>query len=234
MAEIVRVLSRRTLKVHCALKGGLDLKRGDRCLVESEFGGDLAEVLEENLEICRRPELLKRIPKVLHKASEDDEQKFGWLLEKEKRAFSFCQERIKARNLPMKLSAVRYFFYEKKGIFFYTADGRIDFRQLVRDLAKELRMRIEMRQVGVRDEAKIIGGLGVCGRPLCCFSFMKNFEPVTIQKARKQQIVINPTKISGLCGRLMCCLGFEEESQGRLYTGEDRVPAEDLSQEKRG
>jgi len=93
----------------------------------------------------------------------------------------------------------------KKGIFYYTADGRIDFRQLVKDLAKEFKMRIEMRQVGVRDEAKMVGGLGVCGRSLCCFSFMKSFEPVTIQKAKKQQIVINPTMVSGLCGRLMCC-----------------------------
>jgi cell fate regulator YaaT (PSP1 superfamily) len=117
----------------------------------------------------------------------------------------------------MKLVAVRYFFNEKKGIFYYTADGRIDFRQLVKDLAKELKMRIEMRQIGVRDEARLIGGLGVCGRPLCCFSFMKNFEPITIQKARRQQIVINPMKISGLCGRLMCCLAFEQESKGRLY-----------------
>ena len=117
----------------------------------------------------------------------------------------------------MKLVSVRYFFNEKKGIFYYTADGRIDFRQLVKDLAKELKMRIEMRQVGVRDEAKMIGGLGTCGRTLCCSSFMKTFEPVTIQKARKQQIVINPTKISGLCGRLMCCLAFEDQSKGRLY-----------------
>jgi cell fate regulator YaaT (PSP1 superfamily) len=116
---------------------------------------------------------------------------------------------------------VRYFFNEKKGIFYYTADGRIDFRELVKDLAKELKMRIEMRQVGVRDEAKMIGGLGTCGRVLCCSSFMKTFEPVTIQKARRQQIVINPTKISGLCGRLMCCLAFEDQSKGRLYIEEE-------------
>ena len=111
----------------------------------------------------------------------------------------------------------------KKGIFYYMADGRIDFRQLVKDLAKEFKMRIEMRQVGVRDEAKMVGGLGVCGRSLCCFSFMKSFEPVTIQKAKKQQIVINPTKISGLCGRLMCCLAFEDESRGRMYAEEEKV-----------
>jgi cell fate regulator YaaT (PSP1 superfamily) len=123
----------------------------------------------------------------------------------------------------MKLVRVRYFFSEKKGIFYYTADGRIDFRQLVKDLAKEFKMRIEMRQIGVRDEAKMIGGLGVCGRVLCCSSFMQAFEPVTIQKAKKQHIAINPTKISGLCGRLMCCLGFEDASRGRLYTEEDKV-----------
>ncbi|HYA49070.1 MAG TPA: regulatory iron-sulfur-containing complex subunit RicT, partial [Burkholderiales bacterium] len=155
---------------------------------------------------------------VIRKATDEDIRKFEWLREKEGRAFDFCLQRIKARSLPMKLVSVRYFFSEKKGVFYYTADGRIDFRQLVKDLAKELRMRIEMRQVGVRDEAKMIGGLGVCGRCLCCTSFMRTFEPVTIQKARKQQIVINPTKISGLCGRLMCCLAFEEQSRGRMYS----------------
>jgi len=155
--------------------------------------------------------------------TDEDLRKYNWLREKEKKAHQFCLQRIKAHRLPMKLSAVRYFFNEKKGIFYYTADGRIDFRQLVKDLAKELKMRIEMRQVGVRDEAKLIGGLGVCGRALCCHSFMKTFEPVTIQKARKQQIVINPTKISGLCGRLMCCLAFEQDSKGRLYIGDEKV-----------
>jgi len=159
----------------------------------------------------------KEAIKIIRRATQEDLDKFQWLREKEKQAFDFCLQRIKFHSLPMKLVAVRYFFNEKKGIFYYTADGRIDFRQLVKDLAKELKMRIEMRQIGVRDEARLIGGLGVCGRPLCCFSFMKNFEPITIQKARRQQIVINPMKISGLCGRLMCCLAFEEESVGRLY-----------------
>jgi cell fate regulator YaaT (PSP1 superfamily) len=123
----------------------------------------------------------------------------------------------------MKLVKVRYFSNEKKGIFYYTADGRVDFRQLVKDLAKEFRMRIEMRQIGVRDEAKMLGGMGVCGRHLCCASFMTSFEPVTIQKAKKQKIAINPTKISGLCGRLMCCLAFEDESRGRLYSEEEKA-----------
>ena len=172
-------------------------------------------------EVCRLPQAERGAVRIIRRATDEDIRKFQWLREKESRAFDFCLQRIKARNLPMKLVAVKYFFSEKKGIFFYTADGRIDFRQLVKDLAQELRMRIEMRQIGVRDEAKMLGGLGVCGRPLCCASFMRTFEPVTIQKARKQQIVINPTKISGLCGRLMCCLAFEEESCGRMYADDE-------------
>jgi len=223
MAEIVRVLSERTGKIFRAKKGKEELGRGDFCLVESELGGDLALVVDDSSKICDYRKSGKGTIKIIRKATEDDKKKFQWLKEKEKKAFEFCLKIIKARKLPMKLVMVRYFFNEKKGIFYYTADGRIDFRQLVRDLAKELKMRIEMRQIGVRDEAKMIGGLGVCGRPLCCFSFIKNFEPVTIQKAKRQQIVINPTKISGLCGRLMCCLAFEKETKGRMYTEEERV-----------
>jgi cell fate regulator YaaT (PSP1 superfamily) len=220
MPDVVLLLSESTGKIIRATKSEEPLEVGDYCLVESEYGGDLAVVIDTGSEIIHCPKMVKNAVKIIRKATEEDIKKFQWLREKEKKAFVFCLERIKARHLPMKLVAVRYFFSEKKGIFYYTADGRIDFRQLVRDLAKELRMRIEMRQIGVRDEAKLVGGLGVCGRPLCCFTFIKNFEPITIQKARKQQIVINPTKISGLCGRLMCCLAFEEETKGRLYIEE--------------
>lgn len=223
MSEIVCVLAERSGKVFRAKRENEDLKSGDFCIIESELGGDLAVVIDMSREICAHSKSEKTAVKIIRKATEDDRKKFDWLKGKEKRAFHFCLERIKVRNLPMKLVSVRYFFNEKKGIFYYTADGRIDFRQLVKDLAKELKMRIEMRQIGVRDEAKMVGGLGVCGRPLCCFSFMKSFEPVTIQKAKKQQIVINPTKISGLCGRLMCCLAFEEATRGRMYTDEDKV-----------
>jgi len=227
MSELICLISEHLGKTVRARKGEIDIQLGDLCVIESEFGGDLGTVVDMSSDICRHRKNAEEAPKVIRKATEDDLHKFQWLREKEKKAFDFCLQRIKARNLPMKLTAVRYFFNEKKGVFFYTADGRIDFRQLVRDLAKELKMRIEMHQVGVRDEAKIIGGLGVCGRTLCCVSFMKSFEPVTIQKARKQQIVINPTKISGLCGRLMCCLAFEEESRGRLYYEEDSNQIED-------
>jgi cell fate regulator YaaT (PSP1 superfamily) len=223
MSELVCLISERTGKIIRAKKGQEPLTRGDICLVESDYGGDMAVLIDEGSEVCCHPKSEKDAPQIVRKATDDDLRKYNWLREKEKKAHQFCLQRIKAYGLPMKLSAVRYFFNEKKGIFYYTADGRIDFRQLVKDLAKELKMRIEMRQVGVRDEAKLIGGLGVCGRALCCFSFMKTFEPVTIQKARKQQIVINPTKISGLCGRLMCCLAFEQDSKGRLYIGDEKV-----------
>jgi cell fate regulator YaaT (PSP1 superfamily) len=227
MPELICVQSETSGRIVRVRPGELGLRPGDRCIIESELGGDLAVVIDDVSQMCNSPKAARYAVQVVRKATDDDVRKFEWLREKEQRAFEFCLQRIKSRNLPMKLVAVRYFFSEKKGIFYYTADGRIDFRQLVKDLAKELRMRIEMRQVGVRDEAKMIGGLGVCGRCLCCASFMRAFEPVTIQKARKQQIVINPTKISGLCGRLMCCLGFEEQSRGRMYTEDNDRQIED-------
>jgi len=227
MSDIVYVQSETSGRFLRVRPGGLALHVGDRIIIESELGGDLAVVVDETSSFCRNPKAARLAVQAMRKATPEDVRKFEWLREREGRAYDLCLQRIAAHNLPMKLVAVRYFFSEKKGIFYYTADGRIDFRQLVKDLAKELRMRIEMRQVGVRDEAKMIGGLGVCGRCLCCSSFMTNFEPVTIQKARKQQIVINPTKISGLCGRLMCCLAFEEQTRGRLAASGDDRPIED-------
>jgi len=223
MPEIICLVSESTGKILRAFKGEAEIQKGDVYLVESDLGGDIARVVDISSDICRVHKASQDAVKIIRKATDEDLRKYSWLREKEQRAFEFCLQRIKARNLSMKLVAVKYFFNEKKGIFFYTADGRIDFRQLVKDLAKELKMRIEMRQIGVRDEAKMLGGLGVCGRTLCCFSFMKTFEPVTIQKARKQQIAINPTKISGLCGRLMCCLAFEQEGRGRLYIEEENL-----------
>jgi cell fate regulator YaaT (PSP1 superfamily) len=227
MSDIVCLQSETGGRLIRAHAGDLALQIGDRCIVESDLGGDLAVVIDRTSVCCQNPKASKLARRVVRKATPEDVRKFDWLREREGRAYDLCLQRIAAHNLPMKLVAVRYFFNEKKGIFYYTADGRIDFRQLVKDLAKELRMRIEMRQVGVRDEAKMIGGLGVCGRCLCCSSFMTAFEPVTIQKARKQQIVINPTKISGLCGRLMCCLGFEEQTRGRMFSQQEEPLIED-------
>jgi cell fate regulator YaaT (PSP1 superfamily) len=226
MPELVCLISERTGRMIRARRNGHQVEKGDLCLVDSEFGGELGVIVDTDSVLCCHARRIELAPIVLRKANEDDVRKMEWLMEREQRAFEICLQRIRGRNLPMKLTAVRYFFNEKKGVFFYTADGRVDFRQLVKDLAKELRMRIEMRQVGVRDEAKLLGGLGVCGRALCCASFMRTFEPVTIQKARKQHIAINPTKISGLCGRLMCCLAFEDETRGRMYY-EEETPNED-------
>ena len=223
MADIICVASERLGRVYRAKTNGQDLKKGDLCIIEAELGEEIAVVLLSPSSVCEMTKAAKDAVKLIRRATDEDEKNFQELVSKEDRAFSFCLKRIEARHLPMKLVKVRFFTNEKKGIFYYTADGRIDFRQLVKDLAKEFKMRIEMRQIGVRDEAKMIGGLGVCGRQLCCVSFMKSFEPVTIQKAKKQQIAINPTKISGLCGRLMCCLAFEDESRGRLYSEEDKV-----------
>lgn len=227
MSDIIFVQSETSGRLVRVRVGELALHVGDRCIIESELGGDLAVVVDETSSFCHNPKAAKMAVPVIRKAAPDDIRKFEWLREKEAGAYDLCLQRITTHNLPMKLVAVRYFFNEKKGIFYYTADGRIDFRQLVKELAKELRMRIEMRQVGVRDEAKMIGGLGVCGRCLCCSSFMTTFAPVTIQKARKQQIVINPTKISGQCGRLMCCLAFEEQTEGRMYSQSDDRLIED-------
>ncbi|MGB7297320.1 MAG: regulatory iron-sulfur-containing complex subunit RicT [Candidatus Aminicenantales bacterium] len=221
MTDIISLVSESTGKILRAKRGGWNVQRGDLLLIETDLGGDLAKVVDISSAVCRLPKAGQGAVRIIHRATENDIGKFRWLRDKERLAFAFCLQRIRSHGLPMKLVGVKYFFNEKKGIFYYTADGRIDFRQLVKDLAKELRMRIEMRQIGVRDEAKMIGGMGVCGRSLCCASFMKTFEPVTIQKARKQQIVINPTKISGLCGRLMCCLAFEEDSRGRLYSEDE-------------
>lgn len=223
MSDIICVFSERSGKAFPAIKGEEEILKGDYCIIESDLGGDLAIVSDISGKSCHSRGSVKNAVKIIRKATDEDIKKYEWLQKKEEKAFEFCLEKIKAQNLPMKLVKVRYFFNEKKGIFFYTADGRIDFRMLVKDLAKEFKMRIEMRQIGVRDEAKMIGGLGVCGRTLCCFSFMRNFEPVTIQKAKKQKIVINPIKISGLCGRLMCCLAFEDESRGRMYAEEEKV-----------
>ncbi|MCK4337574.1 MAG: hypothetical protein KAX11_06505 [Candidatus Aminicenantes bacterium] len=223
MSELICVYSERIGKAYHVDKGEVDLQMDDFCIIESLHGGELAQVIGIGSKMyCDVKPSCSR-PKVVRKATQEDMEKFNWMKDKEKIAFDFCLQRIKARNLSMKLVTVRYFFNEKKGIFYYTADGRVDFRILVKDMAKEFKMRIEMRQIGVRDEAKMFGGIGVCGRVLCCFSFMNNFEPVTIQKAKKQQIAINPTKISGLCGRLMCCLAFEDESMGRMYTSDEKV-----------
>ncbi len=216
-----------------------DVKVGDYVMVKPDPKDanivELGEVVRESSVILKSIDG-GRLPKILRKASKKDIQKFEEKRKKEEEAYEFCKSRIKARELPMKLLRVNFLLDEKKAIFFFTAEGRIDFRDLVKDLARKYRIRIEMKQIGVRDEAKMVGGFGICGKPLCCWTFLKKFDPVTIQKARDQNINVNPTKISGVCGRLVCCLNYEEAPFGRLYVERDeedeiQYDEEELSEE---
>ena len=189
---------------------GLDLKPGSRVVVETDRGRALASVVTAPREIAaeKAPEGLKIVLRV---ATDDDIAQAASNAAREKAAVRYCQERVQSRNLEMKLVKVEYVFDGSKAIFYFTADGRIDFRDLVKDLAQHFHTRIEMRQIGVRDEAKIVGGLGICGRELCCCSFLRDFAPVSVKMAKEQNLALNPTKISGQCGRLLCCLGYEFE-----------------------
>ncbi|RME63233.1 MAG: hypothetical protein D6778_09900 [Nitrospirae bacterium] len=194
---------------------------GDRVVVETMFGIRVAEVkaivTEEDI-----PEDYQLSP-VIRKATEEDIQKEEENRSLEEEAFSFCLERIKARGLPMKLIRTEAMLDRRRIVFYFSADGRVDFRELVRDLASRFKTRIEMRQIGVRDEAKMLGGIGICGRVTCCTQFLQNFAPISIRMAKEQELVLNTSKLTGLCGRLMCCLSYEFEG---TIEGEDELPIE--------
>ncbi len=196
----------------------LELKAGDKVIVETDRGRAMATVVIPPREIQESdaPEGLKSILRI---ATEEDLALAETNAAREKTAHRFCKERIHERKLEMKLVRAEYAFDGSKIIFFFTADGRIDFRELVKDLAHHFHTRIEMRQIGVRDEAKLVGGLGICGRELCCCSFLTQFSPVSVKMAKEQGLALNPTKISGQCGRLLCCLGYEYETYGELKKG---------------
>lgn len=186
---------------------GLELKVGDFVIVDSEDGPGLGTVVRE----AYKTETAHPLRKVLRKASEEDIKRLEENKMLEKESLGFCQNKIKEKGLPMKLVGTEFSFDRDRAIFYFTSEGRVDFRELVKDLAAKLKSRIEMRQIGVRDEARLVGGYGCCGRPLCCATFLKDFEPVSIRMAKRQELVLNPAKISGICGRLMCCLSFEYE-----------------------
>lgn len=196
----------------------LELKAGDKVIVETDRGRAMATVVvpPSEVEEDQAPEGLKNILRV---ATEEDLAMAETNAAREKTAHSFCRGRIQERKLEMKLVRAEYAFDGSKIIFFFTADGRIDFRELVKDLAHHFHTRIEMRQIGVRDEAKLVGGLGICGRELCCCSFLTQFNPVSVKMAKEQGLALNPTKISGQCGRLLCCLGYEYETYSKLKKG---------------
>jgi cell fate regulator YaaT (PSP1 superfamily) len=191
--------------------GSLELQPGDKVIVETERGRSIATVVVAPREYADA-DVQEGLKTVLKKALPEDIEAGGRNAAREKEAFDFCLAKIKERGMEMKLIRVEYLFDGSKAVFFFTADGRVDFRELVKDLAHAFRTRIEMRQIGVRDEAKMVGGIGICGRELCCSSFLRDFEPVSVKMAKEQNLALNPTKISGQCGRLLCCLGYEYET----------------------
>ena len=190
---------------------GLKIPRGSYVVVETARGVELGVVTSSNKEI-NDENIVSPLKPVLRIATQKDLDTAKANEQKEKEAFKICLEKIAARKLDMKLVDVEYTFDQSKILFYFTSDGRVDFRELVKDLASVFRVRIELRQIGVRDEAKMLGGLGICGRKLCCSSHLGGFEPVSIKMAKEQNLSLNPTKISGTCSRLMCCLKYEQEA----------------------
>jgi cell fate regulator YaaT (PSP1 superfamily) len=237
MPDVVGVRFKSCGKIYDFEVDGLDLKKGDSVVVESELGLSIGNVVIEGRPPSSSPKELK---KVLRKAAEEDlrQRRENETLEEEAKAY--CLERIMARGLPMKLICTEATLDKKRIIFYFAAEGRIDFRELVKDLAARFKTRIEMRQIGVRDEAKMLGGLGICGRELCCKKFLTTFEPISIKMAKSQELVLNASKLSGVCGRLMCCLSYEyggdEEEAGRsedLSSGDEageKVPSDSAKQ----
>ena len=207
MAEVIGVRFKEVGKIYYFDPDGQELKKGDRVIVETVRGVECGEVALENREISDE-EIVKPLKKLIRKADEKDLRTLEENKKKEKNAFGICQKKIADHKLDMKLVDVEYTFDGGKVLFYFTADGRVDFRELVKDPAGVFRTRIELRQIGVRDESKMIGGLGICGRPFCCRSFLGDFQPVSIKMAKEQGLSLNPTKISGTCGRLMCCLKY--------------------------
>ena len=210
MKRIIGVRFKRLGKIYFFDPKWLEVKKGEKVVVETTQGEEIAEVVVPN-RMIEEEKLTSPLKKVLRLASSRDLKHAEECRKKEKEAFELCNKKIKEHKLDMTLTDVEYKFDNSKILFYFTADGRVDFRDLVKDLAAVYKTRIELRQIGVRDEVKRIGGNGVCGRELCCCSFLRDFETVSIKMAKEQNISLNPSKISGNCGRLMCCLKYEQE-----------------------
>ncbi|MBQ6589350.1 MAG: stage 0 sporulation family protein [Butyrivibrio sp.] len=210
MTKVIGVRFRTAGKIYYFSPGKYEIKKGDHVIVETARGVEYGTVVAAPKEI-EDDEVVKPLKTVLRTASTKDDEQEKTNRQKEKEAFKVCLEKIKKHELDMKLIDAEYTFDNNKILFYFTADGRIDFRELVKDLAAVFKTRIELRQIGVRDETKILGGYGICGRPLCCHSYLADFVPVSIKMAKEQSLSLNPTKISGVCGRLMCCLKNEED-----------------------
>lgn len=232
MTKVIGVRFRTAGKIYFFDPLEFEIKRGDHVIVETARGIEFGTVVADAREV-EDDKVVQPLKPVIRIANQRDVEQERANRQKEKEAFKICLEKIQKHNLEMKLIDAEYTFDNNKVLFYFTADGRIDFRELVKDLAGVFKTRIELRQIGVRDETKIIGGIGICGRSLCCHSYLSDFIPVSIKMAKEQNLSLNPTKISGVCGRLMCCLKNEEETyeelNRRLPSIGDTVTAEDGS-----
>lgn len=215
MTKVIGVRFRTAGKIYFFSPGKFEVKRGDQVIVETARGVEFGNVVMGPKEV-KDEEITQPLKTVIRLATEDDRRVEEKNRKKEKEAFQICLEKIHKHGLEMKLIDAEYTFDNNKVLFYFTADGRIDFRELVKDLASVFRTRIELRQIGVRDETKLRGGIGICGRALCCHTYLSEFAPVSIKMAKEQNLSLNPTKISGVCGRLMCCLKNEEEAYEEL------------------
>ncbi len=233
MAAVIGVRFKNVGKVYYFDPEEHVLKIGDKVIVETARGIECGEVAMGNKEVAEE-EIPQPLKKVIRVATQEDLARVAENAVREKSAFAICNKKIEAHKLEMKLVDVEYTFDNSKILFYFTADGRVDFRELVKDLASVFRTRIELRQIGVRDEAKMLGGLGVCGRPLCCSTFLGGFQPVSIKMAKEQGLSLNPVKISGTCGRLMCCLKYEQEAYQDLLRSTPTVNSLVMTPEGRG
>ncbi|MCR4922470.1 MAG: stage 0 sporulation family protein [Lachnospiraceae bacterium] len=211
MQNVIGIRFRTAGKIYYFDPTGLEVKRGDHVIVETARGVEYGTVVLPPTEV-EDEKIVQPLKKVMRKATEKDDETQENNRAKEKDAYKICLEKIHKHKLEMKLIDAEYTFDNNKVLFYFTADGRIDFRELVKDLASVFKTRIELRQIGVRDETKILGGIGFCGRPLCCHTYLSDFVPVSIKMAKEQNLSLNPSKISGICGRLMCCLKNEEDT----------------------
>ncbi len=233
MAYVVGVRFKDVGKVYYFEPNEESFAMGDLVIVETVRGVECGEVALEPKEVSEN-EIVKPLKKILRKATDADKKKLEENRKKEAEALKVCEQKIEKHGLDMKLVDVDYTLDGSKILFYFTADGRVDFRELVKDLAGVFRTRIELRQIGVRDEAKMLGGLGMCGRPFCCNSFMGDFQPVSIKMAKEQGLSLNPVKISGTCGRLMCCLKYEQEAYEHLLRVTPKVGAIVQTREGKG
>ncbi|MEA3490079.1 MAG: stage 0 sporulation family protein [Candidatus Omnitrophota bacterium] len=234
MQEMIRVQLRTAGEINNFLTNNMKLDVGDKVIVEADRGLEYGEIVSPAEKAVDIDSLEKPLRKIIRKANPWDEKQIAKNKAKTKDLMNVCEKKIQGHKLPMKLVDAEYSFDRSKIIFYFTSENRVDFRNLVRDLANIFRVRIELRQIGVRDEARMLGGHGPCGRELCCMSFLKDFNPVTIRMAKIQSLPLNPSKISGLCGRLMCCLGYEYDSYRECLKGMPKVGREIKTEHGKG